>query len=423
MITFQNYVNYTLGVMLLTLLLFTLVQAACSQNLNRKARLGICLFTLIQFLCTGSNLMLQVVEFSGGPFALIRTLIFLQSLFSVCLLWVFSAMLSLRFDGELKKSRLFHSSSVLFAIYTALLITAEFTTFLYDYTSEGKFHRGPWYILLLIPPALNLVIDLFALLKNRKNVAPPELAAFFTMLLLPLAAVVLKAFFALNTILIYSLAIIFLIFITVFFRRMSIASKQQQEELDRQRAVNLVLQMRPHFIYNTMMSIYYLCAQDPTRAQQVILDFSSYLQKSFSALSKEGTVPFSEELEHTRSYLAVEQVRLDDRLSVTYNIPCKTFRLPPLTLQPIVENAVKHGIDPEHPSIRISISTEETPRTYKISIKNNGASFDPKIISSGGALGNVRRRLKASSRGELSVFSREDVTVATITIPKKNRKQ
>lgn len=83
----------------------------------------------------------------------------------------------------------------------------------------------------------------------------------------------------------------------------------QQKELSDQRAKILVLQMRPHFIYNTMMSIYYLCAQNSQKAQQVILDFSIYLRKNFTAITKKETVPFSEELEHTRAYLAVEQVR------------------------------------------------------------------------------------------------------------------
>ena len=72
----------------------------------------------------------------------------------------------------------------------------------------------------------------------------------------------------------------------------------------------MVLQMRPHFIFNTMMSIYSLCNQDPQKARQVTMDFTNYLRKNFNAVASDSTIPFSAELEHTRAYLAVEQVRL-----------------------------------------------------------------------------------------------------------------
>lgn len=88
----------------------------------------------------------------------------------------------------------------------------------------------------------------------------------------------------------------------------------QQREIAQQRASIMVLQMRPHFIYNAMMSIYYLCAKDSKKAQQVTLDFTTYLRKNFNAIASENTIPFSDELTHTRAYLAVEQVQFEDSL-------------------------------------------------------------------------------------------------------------
>ena len=70
-----------------------------------------------------------------------------------------------------------------------------------------------------------------------------------------------------------------------------------------------------------MMSIYYLCKQDPDMAQQVTLDFTTYLRKNFTALASEAPIPFSEELEHTRAYLAVEQAQFDDLLFIDYDTP------------------------------------------------------------------------------------------------------
>ena len=219
---------------------------------------------------------------------------------------------------------------------------------------------------------------------------------------------------------IYSLSVGFVASFAALFIAQSEAQKRLLDELSRQRMNNLVLQMRPHYIYNTLMSIYYLCEQDPEKAQQVILDFTTYLQKNFSALGKEEIIPFTEELEHTRAHLAVEKARFENRLSVEYDTPCTTFSLPALTLQPIVENAVKHGIDPEHEAVHICISTQETNRDYRIIVVNSGADLNEQSIHKPcEALANIRERLKATCGGSLSFTARPNTTIVTVTLPKK----
>lgn len=101
---------------------------------------------------------------------------------------------------------------------------------------------------------------------------------------------------------------------------------RQTEENVRQQASINVLQMRPHFICNTMMSIYYLIAQDADKAQQVTLDFTTYLRNNFTSIAKDDMIPFSEELEHTRAYLAVEKVLHEDKLYVELDTPFTSFR-------------------------------------------------------------------------------------------------
>ena len=157
-----------------------------------------------------------------------------------------------------------------------------------------------------------------------------------------------------------------------------------------------------------MMSIYYLCIEDPTRAQKVILDFSAYLRKNFTALSSEDPIPFEEELEHARAYLAVEQVRFEDKLYVEYDTPYTDFTLPPLTLQPLVENSVKHGVDPELDPLHISIRTEKTATGYDVIVADTGPGFDSSESTSGNrvALSNLRERL-ARYGGSLSISDRE----------------
>ena len=183
---------------------------------------------------------------------------------------------------------------------------------------------------------------------------------------------------------------------------------KQQREIAHQRVSIMVLQMRPHFIYNAMMSIYYLCAKDSKKAQQVTLDFTTYLRKNFTAIASEDTVPFSDELEHTRAYLAVEQVQFEDSLSVEYDTPHKEFRLPPLTLQPIVENAVKHGMDPEYAPLCISIRTRKTDSGSEIVVEDNGHGFSPTDEREPHiALANIRNRLEMMCGGKMIISPRE----------------
>ena len=147
-----------------------------------------------------------------------------------------------------------------------------------------------------------------------------------------------------------------------------------------------------------------------------------YLQSSFTAIVKEGTIPFTEELEHTRAYLAVEQARYHGQLFVEFDTPNTFFRIPALTLQPIVENAVKHGVDPDLEPLYISITTEDTDRGVLITVEDTGpgyASSDKDAPHF--ALDNIRERLKTMCGGTLDIELREvGGTKVTIIVPQSD---
>ena len=181
----------------------------------------------------------------------------------------------------------------------------------------------------------------------------------------------------------------------------------------------MVLQMRPHFIYNTMTGIYYLCDQDPQKAKQVTLDFTTYLRKNFTAIASEEPIPFTSELEHTRAYLAVEQAQYEDCLLVDFDTPHTMFRLPPLTLQPIVENAVKHGLSSDFPHVHIFVKTRKTSSGSQIMVENDGSEFNPESDAEPHiALSNIRQRLEMMCGGKLTIQPREGGgVVVTVSIP------
>ena len=198
---------------------------------------------------------------------------------------------------------------------------------------------------------------------------------------------------------------------------------RQQREIAEQRTSIAVLQMRPHFIYNTMTSIYYLCEQDPEKAQKVTLDFTTYLRKNFNAITGKEPIPFVEELEHTRAYLAVVKAQYEDNLLVEFDTPHTLFRVPPLTLQPLVENSVKYGlnIDSTEP-LRVSVKTEKVDNGSVIIVSDNGPGIsgddngEPHI-----ALNNIRERLSAI-KGTLTISPNENGgTIVSIYIPDNNK--
>ena len=185
----------------------------------------------------------------------------------------------------------------------------------------------------------------------------------------------------------------------------------------------MIQQIRPHFIYNTLSSIYVLCRNHSPRTLQVLEDFMDYLQANFTAVAADKPIPFADELKHTKAYLAVESARRDDLLSVTCDTPHTEFDLPALTLQPIVENAVKHGSGSERFHLEIVIRTAKTASGSEITVEDNGPGFGAETAEQKDThigLANVRERLELMCGGTLSIRSgAEGGTAVTIRIPDK----
>lgn len=315
----------------------------------------------------------------------------------------------LRCSGEnWRKSEQFRGIFVLWCVYLLLLVAAQFTTSFYYITPENLFYRGKWHILLTAPQMLIIVINLKALIDRRNKLSPKYFRTFLIFNILSVLFLIAQMFSASIVLLDISIAVCSLVLFVMVLSYEIEQYTRQQQEIAHQRANIMVLQMRPHFIYNTMMSIYYLCEQDPRKAQQVTLDFTAYLRKNFTAIASEEMIPFSEELEHTRAYLAVEKAQFEDQLFVEYDTPHTMFRLPPLTLQPIVENAVKHGMDPDSEPLRITIRTRRTDSGSVIIVEDNGSG--PDSADNTGlhiALTNIQQRLEMMCRGKLEIAPRE----------------
>ena len=197
-----------------------------------------------------------------------------------------------------------------------------------------------------------------------------------------------------------------------------------RKERERQRMQLKLSQIKPHFLYNTLETIEALCLTDPKAANEATARFSQYLRSNLAGITEDKTVPFSKELSHAKLYLELEQTRFEDALQVEYHISCTDFFLPPLTLEPLVENAVRHGVRMK-PDGRgtVKIFVEQKPDCYEITVQDDGPGFDATVPPADGkphiGIHNVRTRLEDHG-GSLTIHSELGTgTAATIRVPKK----
>ena len=214
--------------------------------------------------------------------------------------------------------------------------------------------------------------------------------------------------------------------VAIYQSEMKIKLRTSELELERSKRMLMISQIQPHFMYNSLTSITYLCDKDASQAKKALIDFSKFLRKNLEAMSRENLVPIREEIEHTKVYLSLEKIRFGDDLDIIFDIKDIDFVIPVLTVQPLVENAVKHGINRSESGCgTVSISTAETEEYHKVVIKDDGGGFDVESLKDldGSHIGisNVRKRLYDECGGMLIIKSApEEGTECTILIPKEN---
>ena len=196
-------------------------------------------------------------------------------------------------------------------------------------------------------------------------------------------------------------------------------------ELSESRISTMMSQIRPHFIYNTLGSIEQLCKFDPHKAGELVHNFAKYLRGNFGELDNPKPIMMSQEIEHVRHYISIENVRFPD-MTFTFEMNSADFHIPALTVQPIVENAIKHGLMKLPRGGTIHVVSYETDTDYCISVEDDGAGFDTSVLIDERkhvGLRNIRERLKVMVNGKLEIESTVGVgTKVLVTIPKEVRK-
>ena len=196
-------------------------------------------------------------------------------------------------------------------------------------------------------------------------------------------------------------------------------------KLAESRVSTMMSQIRPHFIYNTLGSIEQLCSLDPPKAGALVHNFAKYLRGNFGELDNPKPISMSREMEHVHYYVNIESVRFPD-MTFSFEMNSGDFNIPALTIQPIVENAIKHGLMKLPRGGTIRVVSYETDTDYCVTVEDDGAGFDTSVLlDERNHLGirNIRGRLEAMVNGTLEIESTVGVgTKVLIKIPKEAEK-
>jgi signal transduction histidine kinase len=212
------------------------------------------------------------------------------------------------------------------------------------------------------------------------------------------------------------------LFLTLYLDCERALAKKEREQTEANAAV-MLSQLQPHFLFNALMAIQDMCHGRAPEAEEAVVEFAEYLRGNLDSLRRMEPIPFAQELNHTKNYLALEEKRFAGKIHVEYDIRAERFSLPALTLQPIVENAVRYGVTQRVEGGTIRISTEERDGAYLVTVQDDGVGFEPGNTRPDGrnhiGVKSVRSRLADLCQGSLAVKSRPgEGTTVVMRIPK-----
>lgn len=185
-------------------------------------------------------------------------------------------------------------------------------------------------------------------------------------------------------------------------------------------------QIQPHFLYNALGSISALCDIDPKHARDATDHFSDYLRMNLESMKRMSPISFQTELKHIKTYIWLEKMRFGEKLQVEFDIQTQDFQVPALSVQPIVENAVKHGICNKEDGGYVRILTKEREKEYVIEVIDDGEGFEIREVGEHKdgklhvGIKNVSERLEMMVKGTLKIESKKGKgTRAIICVPKQ----
>ena len=307
-----------------------------------------------------------------------------------------------------------------------MVVLSQFTDLYYYIDAQNYYHRNPGYVFSVLLPVMGMLLELSVIIQYRKRIKKEIYVSMLLYIILPfIAGIILIFYYGISLVNIaISISGIFMFISAMIEQNQNLAGKEQ-EAADMRMAI-MISQIQPHFMYNSLNIIYHLCDKDTELAKEAISDFSDYLQHILKSVNRSAPIPFLEELRHVQAYLKLEKMRFDDDLNIIYQIDVTDFFLPPLSIQPLAENAVKHGICQKEEGGTLVIAAKEAGDHIEIRVSDDGVGFDPQQEKRDGkphvGIKNVEQRLHSMCNGTLEVSSKPGQgTTVIIRLPKENK--
>lgn len=318
--------------------------------------------------------------------------------------------------------------SIALMIYTAFLIINMFRPILFSITEQGFYSdSGTDYI--------SIITDFFCLLllcmaTFSSNLSGSRKISFLCCIFAPTLFATLSVNQSVLSWGIYiwgavSITVLLPLYLLFFNAHDELENDvlRHEKEQTQLRISAMISQMQPHFLYNSLAVIEALCEEDPKLAAEATNAFSNYLRENMDFADKSNPISFSEELKHIKTYVWLEKLRFPNKLNIEYDISCSSFPVPALSVQPMVENAIKHGICKSKSGGTVRICSSETEEFYIVTISDDGTGFDVSKMKDDGdqhlGIKNTRYRIREMMGGSLDISSIPgEGTTVTIKIPK-----
>lgn len=418
--------NIALDIFSIILSLIPIGYLLSSQRWRQKMNLcflGICVSNILMIFGDLADWTLRRSLTAPLQFLLIiLTMIYYGA--SAGLLYFFAGYMAeyLKMNGRIRKKYL-TAVSAFCAVQAFFSLASPFTGWFFHVTDAG-YERGSLFLVSQLIPLFCYFIFTGIVILYRKHLTHREVIFFLTYIFLPLigsgAQTLLRGIAVVNVGVTFSLL---LILVNIQFEHEMLLHRQE-EALARQHMDLMLSQIQPHFLYNALGTIAYLCRHNASKAAQATQEFAGFLRGNMESLKNPSPIPFEKELNHVKNYLYLEQQRFGDRLNIVYDIEIVDFLIPSLTLQPLVENAVRHGILPKKEGGTVVIRTRSEENRAVIIIEDNGIGIKEaqKLPGLGEHLhigiDTVRDRLKTMMHGNLEIKSNDSGTAVVLRIPR-----
>jgi len=291
----------------------------------------------------------------------------------------------------------------------AVHATALFSGICFTISTQNRYQGGPlayaceFFSAILLADLVYLTFKEYRHVRRQESVIPAfVVAAIIVSYILDTHVTAADQIEQFLTIAIVSCCLLYYIWLHMQFVR------EHERALEAEQRIQIMMtQIQPHFLYNTISTISALCYTQPEKAGHIADSFGLYLRQNLDSLGMVGLIPFRDELAHTRTYTDIEMTRFET-ITVEYDIQDEDFSIPPLTLQPIVENAIRHGAFVRDAGV-VRVSTHKTANGHTIVVWDNGDGFDPKKLTPGDGrhigIWNVCERLERMCGGSLDIES------------------